>query len=145
MVNFFAMLYKWFGLVPLYSRGLDDFLKGWDASCTGYYALKWYLYVGYGMTILTVLIFALQYDLISSDRFQKKEHGELAAFVVFICNFLIAFTIPFVAHEMRRYCVSLDISVADCAIFGLSNAIWGLVLFGVLTGIQRLTTRSKNP
>jgi len=143
MKDFFAHLYEWFGLIPLYSKDLSDFLKGWDYACVGYYALHWYFFIGMMMIILTGLIFALQYDLISGTRFKKREHWELAALVVFICNFVIAFIVPFVAEETKYHCSQLKLSVLDCVFFGLSNAVWGLILFIILTIFYRITIHSS--
>jgi hypothetical protein len=142
MKGFFAHLYEWFGLIPLYSKDMSDFLKGWDYACVGYFALPWYFYVGVLMIIVTVLIFALQYDLISGTRFKKREHWELAALVVVILNFLIAFSIPFVAIMKNTHCPSLKLTVSDCVFFGLSNAVWALILFSLLSLIKRMGDRA---
>jgi len=32
MKEFFASIYEWFGLFPLYSRDLGDHLRGWDIT-----------------------------------------------------------------------------------------------------------------
>ena len=138
MTRFFQCLYEWFGLIPIYSKDMAEFLKGMDVSCTGYYALPWYFYVGVFMLVVTFILFMIQYDLISGKRFPKNEHWELAALVVVIVNFALAFTVPFVAHETKFYCPNLQISTLDCIGFGVSNAIWALVLFSVLSLIQRL-------
>jgi hypothetical protein len=142
LVHFFANLYEWFGLMHIYSKDMSDFLKGWDYACTGYFALPWYTLIGLVMVILTTLIFALQYDLISAVRFKKSEHWELAAIVVVICNFIIAFTIPFVAINKEMLCPQLKLSASDCIFFGLSNAIWSLIFFSILTGIRRFILKS---
>ena len=105
MKEFFANLYEWFGLVHLYSRDMSDFLKGWDYACVGYFALPCYLYSGLIMILLTTLLFALQYDLISVARFPDREHWELAVVVVVICNFLLA--LPFRSLPFRWRCTAL--------------------------------------
>ena len=136
MRDFFAMLYEWFGLVPIYSKDLSEFLRGLDLACSGYWALPWYFYTGLMLIILTVLIFALQYDLISSTRFRKQGHWALAASVVIVVNFAIAFTIPFVAVETGVYCPRLKLAVLDCIGFGLSNGVWSFILFCLLSSLQ---------
>jgi hypothetical protein len=138
MRNFFAWMYEWFGLVPIYSKDLSEFLRGLDLACTGYWALPWYFYTGLMLITLTILIFALQYDLISSKRFQKRGHWALAAFVIMATNFAIAFTIPFVAQQTGVHCASLKFSALDCVGFGLSNAVWSFIFFCVLSGIQEV-------
>jgi hypothetical protein len=138
MKEFFAHLYGWFGLFPIYSKDLDDFLRGWDYACVGYFALPWYIYIGLMMIVLTVLIFALQYDLISSDRFKSQEHWELSASVVITVNFVVAFTIPAVAIFRQMHCPALQITLSDCVFFGISNAVWSFILFCLLSGLERL-------
>ncbi len=144
MKQVFAHMYEWFGLFPIYSRDLSDFLKGWDYACVGYFALPWYFYIGWGMIMLTGLLFALQYDLISGIRFKNREHWELAVMVVAICNFLIAFTIPFVAINKGMQCPQLKITFPDCIFFGLCNAVWGVIVFLILSGLYKLGMRLMN-
>ena len=143
MRDVFARMYEWFGLMPLYSHDMSEFLKGMDTSCMSYFALPAYFYIGLAMIIVTGLIFALQYDLISSARFPKREHWELAAMVVFITNFLIAFSVPYVAILIRSYCILLKLTVLDCIMFGLSNAIWALIFFAILNTVWRILTQKR--
>jgi hypothetical protein len=138
MKGFFAHLYEWFGWIHIYSKDMSDFLKGWDYACVGYFALPWYFYVGVLMVIVTVLVFALQYDLISGTRFKTVQHWELAALVVVIVNFLIAFSVPFVAILQHTHCPMLKLSVSDCVLFGLSNAVWAFILFSILSIVSRI-------
>jgi len=144
MKLFFAHLYEWFGWIHIYSRDMSDFLKGWDYACVGYFALPWYLLIGWGMIIITLLIFALQYDLISSSRFSKGEHWELAALVVIIINFATAFSVPFVAILREMHCPMLKLTVSDCIFFGLSNAAWAFILFSLLSIITRIGNQNKD-
>jgi hypothetical protein len=133
MTDFFGRLYEWLGL---YSHDLGEFLRGWDIACTGYYTTPWYLYTGWVMIVLTGLIFALQYDLINPDRFKKPGHWSLAMLMAVIVNFILAFTVPFVAMKTGLYCLRLQISVADCMGFGLSNAFWSFVVFGLFSAFR---------
>lgn len=135
MKEFFARLYECFGLVHLYSKDLDDFLKGWDYACIGYFALPWYMFIGIAMVLITILVFALQNDLVNPVRFKKREHQALCALIIAICNFTIAFSVPLVAIQRGIHCPLLKISVADCLCFALTNAFWSLVLFGMLSMI----------
>ena len=136
MIHFFASLYKWWGFNPFYSADLDEFLKGLDFGCTGYLALQWYVIIGLFMVIATTLLFGLQYDLIDSRRFKKQKHWILAAFVVVVVNFAPAFAVPFVAIETGNYCLHLKITAIDCIGFGISNSLWSLILFSVLSLAQ---------
>jgi hypothetical protein len=143
MDNFIARMYEWFGLFPGYSKDLDEFLRGLDYTCTQHLALHWYFYVAILMLTTTVVIFGLQYDLISIKRFKPRTEWELAAFMIAAFNFFIAFTIPFAAVLTARYCVLLKLSFFDCITFGVSNAGWSLVVFGVLSLVQRVVVRTK--
>jgi quinol-cytochrome oxidoreductase complex cytochrome b subunit len=137
------MLYSWFGIIPLYSRDLDAFLRGWDQACTGYYALHWYLYIGLIMVIMTLLIFALQYDLASPERFKRSEHIELSFLMVFLSNFVIAFIIPMAAFLTKSHCAQLQLSVSDCMLFALSDGVWSIIFFGSLKGVQRVVVGER--
>ena len=138
MNDFFARLYEWFGLISFYSKDLGEHLSGLDYACTGYFALSAYQYVGWIMIIITTCIFALQYDIIDASRFTSRKHWGLAAFTLVAFNFVIAAAAPFIALQTASYCLRLTFSVADCFGFGLSNAIWGFVLFAMLSGIQMI-------
>ena len=144
MDDFFARMYEWFGLIPIYSKDLGEFLRGWDYACTGYYALHWYLYMGLFMLISTLLLFGLQFDLVSGVRFKKIEHWELAALIIAFVNFAVAFGVPFVALENGRYCMRLKLAAVDCITFGLSNAIWSLVFFSLLSLLRYFITNRSN-
>jgi uncharacterized membrane protein len=141
MKEFFAHMYEWFGLIHPYTRDMDDFLRGWDYACVGYYALPWYFYTGILMIIITVLVFALQYDLVSGRRFKKIEHWELAALIAVVANFLIAFIIPATAILKGNHCPLLKLTVTDSLLFGVSNAVWSLILFSMLSLVRRFGPR----
>jgi len=144
MDKFFASLYEWFGMMPLYSRDLGDHLRGWDITCTDYIATPWYVYIGWIMLILTSLSYALQYHIIDSSRFNKRNHWWLNALLIFILNFLIAFSIPYNSFQAGDYCKDLIFSTSDCLGFGLSNAIWSLILFTIITTIPLIRRFSTN-
>jgi len=141
MDEFFARMYEWFGLIPIYSKDLGEFLRGYDYACTGYFALHWYLYIGLFMIVSTLLLFALQFDLVSGIRFKKIEHWELAGLIVAIVNFAIAFGVPFIAIQNGRYCMRLKLATMDCLTFGFSNALWALVFFSLLSLLRYFITR----
>ena len=46
MNDFFASLYEFFGLAPLYSKDLGDHLRGLDITCQGYVGAPLYIYIG---------------------------------------------------------------------------------------------------
>jgi len=137
MTDFFARLYEWFGVFSLYSHDLGEFLRGLDFGCTGYLALRWYMLVGIFMVIVSSLLFGLQYDLISGTRFKKQAHWELAALMVFAVNFGFAFVVTYTAVLTGNYCLRLKISLLDCLGFGVSNGVWGVIYFSLLSLVQK--------
>ncbi len=138
MGHFFARLYEWFGLIHFYSRDFGEYLRGWDFACTGYYAIAWYLHIGWMMVISTTVIYGLQFDIISTTRFTKAGHWCLVALTIFMVNFLLAFIIPFAFIFTGAYCLRLNLSGLDCLGFGLSNGIWSFILFVLLSGVSPL-------
>lgn len=147
MKEFFASLYEWFGLMPLYSKDMGDQLGGWDITCTDYIGTPWYVYIGWIMIIITALVYALQYHIIDSSRWNKKHHWWIFALLIFVLNFLIAFTIPFNTVNAGDFCNQLNLSIADCIGFGLSNAIWSFIFFLIISSnpyIRRCSTNCRN-
>lgn len=140
----FASLYEWFGLIPFYSRDMGDKLRGWDITCTAYSETNLYVLVGTIMIILTAFFYALQYHIIDKSRWNKKLHWWLFALVIVVLNFLIAFTMSYNAIEPETFCNTLVLSVSDCIGFGLSNAIWSLILFVIITTIPLFRRFSTN-
>jgi hypothetical protein len=144
MKEFFAGLYEWWGLNPFYATDLGDHLRGYDITCSDYIATPWYSYIGLSMLTVTLFLYALQYHIIDSTRFNKKYHWWLIAIIIFGLNFIIAFSIPFNSLQTENYCSQLIFGTADCIGFGMSNAIWSLLFFIVITTIPWIRGRSVN-
>jgi hypothetical protein len=147
MNEFFARMYEWFGFLPLYSHDLGDHLRGMDFACTGYFAIPWYTYTAFIMILSTIIIYGLQYDLISGARFTRRRHWGLAALMIVITNFFVAFIMPYMVILAGSYCQRLKISIYDCIGFAISNALWALVFFALLSTIRpivRLIRGSSN-
>lgn len=144
MKEFFAALYEWFKLMPLYSTDMGDHLRGWDITCTDYIATPWYVYIGWIMLLVTAFVYALQYHIIDNSRCNKKQHWWLFALGAVVLNFLIAFTIPLNSIKGGNYCNQLNLSIADCFGFGLSNAIWSFIFFLIITTIPLFRQFSNN-
>jgi hypothetical protein len=144
MKEFFANIYEWFGLLPLFSRDLGDHLRGWDITCSEYIGTPWYNYIGSIMIIVTLFFYALQYHIIDSSRFKAKHHWWIIAFIIVILNFLIAFAIPFNSLQAGDYCNQLYFTASDCVGFGFSNAFWSFVLFLLLTSFKYPRHLSNN-
>jgi hypothetical protein len=144
MIEFFANLYEWFGLIPLYSRDMGDQLRGWDTTCTDYSATPWYVYIGWIMIILTGFIYALQYHIVDSSRWNKIKHWWIFALLIVALNFLIAFAIPFNTLQAGDFCSQLNLTVSDCIGFGISNALWSFILFIIISTIPLIRRFSTN-
>jgi len=144
MLNFFASLYEWFGLMPLYSKDMGDQLRGWDITCTDYISTPWYVYIGWIMIIITVFIYALQYHIIDNSRVNKRSHWWIFALIIVFLNFIVAFTIPFNSIQAGDYCNQLNLSVSDCIGFGFSNAIWSFLIFILISTVPFIRSLSAN-
>jgi uncharacterized membrane protein YjgN (DUF898 family) len=144
MKEFFAGLYEWWGLNPFYATDLADHLRGYDITCTDYVATPWYSFIGFSMLISTLFLYAIQYHIIDSTRFNKTIHWWIMALVIVILNFLIAFSIPFNSLQTEDYCSELFFNFSDCLGFGISNAIWSLVVFILITSAPWIRGRSIN-
>ena len=144
MVDFFASLYEWFGLNPVFSIDMADLLRGWDITCTGFIATPWYVYIGWIMIVLTTIIYTLQYHIIDSSTWNKKHHWWIFALIIVVLNFLIAFLIPFNIVQAGDFCNQLSLSVSDCIGFGFSNAVWSFILFLIISTIPLFRKLSTN-
>lgn len=133
MSDFFANLYE---LNPLVSKDMGDFLRGWDSVSQQYVLTPWYLYIGWLMIALTALMYAFQYHIIDSSRCNKKQHWWFFALLIITLNFLIAFLVPFNALQAGDVSADLHLNVVDCIGFGVSNALWSLILFMLLTSFK---------
>ncbi len=144
MIDFFASIYEWFGVISFYSTDMGDLLRGWDITCTDYIGTPWYLYIGWIMIGLTTLFYALQYHIIDSPKWYKKQHWWLFALIILSLNFLIAFLISFNIVQSSDYCEQLNVTIGDCVGFGFSNAVWSLLLFVLITSFPIFRKLSTN-
>jgi hypothetical protein len=146
MKEVFASLYEWFGLMLLYKDDMADHLRGWDIPCESYDGTPWYLYMGWTMLATSALAYTIQYHIIDRSDYNKKHHWWMTALLLVILNFLIPFSITFntVSAGPDFYCKELDLQISDCIGFGLSNAIWSLILFMFISSIPFPRSRSTN-
>lgn len=135
MLDFFTNLYRWFDLIPFYSRDLGEHLRGYDFTCSGFFGSPLYIYTGWALLILTAAFYALLYHIINSQQFNKRRHWWMMAAALFVLNFFIAFILPFKDLQAGEYCNQLNISTADCIGFGLSNGLWSFILFTLITSL----------
>ena len=144
MKDIFANMYEWWGFLPLYSNDLAEHLRGYDLTCSDYFATPWYTYIGWSMIAVVAVLYALQYHIVDSTRFMRRHHWWIVVLIISILNFSIAFSLPYNSVQSGDYCNQLNISFSDCAGFGLSNVIWGFVIFLVITTIPWLRKLSTN-
>jgi hypothetical protein len=137
MNDFFASLYEFFGLAPLYSKDLGDHLRGLDITCQGYVGSPLYIYIGISMILVTFFTYALQYHIIDSNRYNKLYHWWITSALLTIINFFIAFSIPNNDLQNQNYCNQLtNIKFIDCVGFGISNSILSFILFTLITSFK---------
>lgn len=144
MEEFFASIYEWWGLNPIYSLDMAEHLRGWDITCSAYIGTHWYVYVGVISIIIICFIYALQYHIIDSPRFMRKYHWWLMACLISALNYFIAFIIPFNSIQSLNFCTDLNLTIADCFGFGMTNAIWSFIFFTIITSIPWIRRLSRN-
>jgi hypothetical protein len=133
MDNVFGSLYEWWGLGPIYSIGLGDHLSGWDVTCTGYYGTNYYALCGWTLILLTALMYVIQYHIIDRSTFNKSRHWWLVALIGCAFSFVFAFALPYNSLQSGNVCPDLAVTMTDCVGFGITNAIWSLIFFVLLT------------
>lgn len=144
--RFLAHLFEWFGLIPFYSKDLSEYLKGRDFTCSDYLGTPWYEYFALIMIGLTGVMYVLQYYIIDSSVYNKREHWWFVAFVNAFVNFLVSATILYYTVDQTIYCAQLTITTSDCLGFALSDAIWSVVVYALISSIpviRRFSRHSK--
>lgn len=144
MTDFFASLYEWFGFIPLYTKGMMERLRGWDYISQEYVLTNWYVNMGLIMIGITSLIYALQYHVIDSSRWNKKKHWWIFSILVVGINFLIAFSITNNIIQTADFDPNDNLSISDCIGFGFSNALWALIFFLIISTIPIFRRFSTN-
>jgi hypothetical protein len=144
MTNFFASLYEWFGIIPLYTKGMMERLRGWDYISQDYVLTNWYINIGVILIVVTLLIYSLQYHIIDSSGWNKRRHWWIFAFVTFAINFLAAFIITNNIVQTGDFDPNDNLSTADCIGFGFSNALWGFIFFLIISTIPIVRRFSTN-
>lgn len=144
MNNFFANLYEWFGFMPLYSSDMKDHLKGWDITCTDFIGTPWYVYIGSLMIITTGFVYALQYHIMDSPRFCEKKHWWLFALILTSFNFLMAMILTYHSIHSGNHCYQLRLGLSDSIGFGISNALWSLLLLMLISSFPLFRRWSTN-
>ena len=148
MEEFFATIFEWFGSMSFYSTDLGDHLRGFDITCSDYIGTPWYVIIGWSMIGITLFSYSLQYHLIDSPRFNRKGHWWLVSLFIFTLSFLVAFFVPYNSIQAEDYCQDLTITTSDILGFGLSVALWSLLLFMLISSfnpwIRRFSINCRN-
>lgn len=144
MIDVFASLYEWFGLMLMYSEDMGKHLIGFDVTCVNYFGTPWYNIVGLIMVATVLTTFFLQYIIIDSPRATRFYHWWLYAIALMILNFIVALSISSNSIQPGLYCEQLNIGFMDCVGFAFSNTIWSLILYGILTSIPFLRGFGNN-
>lgn len=145
MTDFFASLFESWGLNPLYATDLGEHLRGYNLQGT-YDGTPWYSNIGWILFGSTLLIFALQYFIINSSRFNRAWHWWVMALILASINFGTAFTIPYNDLNSGNINTHLHVTISDCIGFGVSSAIWSIILLGVvtITPLKKLSSQCRN-
>jgi cytochrome bd-type quinol oxidase subunit 1 len=147
MVEFFAGIYEWWGLNPLYSSDLGDHLRGYDSTCSSFSGTPLYAHVGVAMFLIVFIGYALYYHIIDSPRIQRRFHWLITLLIIVTLNFAIAFILPFNSISTGDFCIELAIEKADILGFGISNSIWSIILFVVISALpfpRKLSTNCRH-
>lgn len=144
MVDFFAMLYEWFGWSPFYAKDLAEHLHGFSTDCSDYTGTPWYLIIGWVMICSTVFAYVWQYHLLDSPRWARSKHWWIFALVTAVLNFFIGFLTIWNTLNGENYCDELMFGTADCFGFGLCNAFWSLFLYFLITATPLFRQFSVN-
>jgi hypothetical protein len=136
MIELFASIYEWFGLMLMYSVDMGEHLRGWDVTCTDYIGTPWYNIVGWIMIVSVLVTYILQYRIIDSPRFNRAINWWLYALALVLLNFIIALSISYNSIQPGMVCTDLNIDFADCVGFAFSNTTWSFVLYAIFTSIS---------
>ena len=129
-------------LSTMYHQDLFDYLDGYDCSTLGFTAHEHFTFYGCCMLGTALAIAAIFYLAINSPRFNHRSHWVLFMIVAFIVNFGIGFYFTNddlgngSINQMMYSCPDGDgnmpsqqVDTLDCALFGLSNAIFAAVFY----------------
>lgn len=143
MIDLAALLYNWFAVHgPFYSDGFDSYLRGDYEIESG---TPWYLIIWVVMLATVGVTYALQYFILDSSTRNKKQHWWMYAGLHTATCFLIASFIPYRTLLNDASAASqVAASIGDAIGFGISNAIWGLLIYAGLTSMQIVRSRSVN-
>jgi len=134
----FAQLFEFFGL-KLFSDDFSKFMRGLTDSCTSTAGPTFYLFIGLIVIVTAVLFFLLHYRLINSPTFNSVGSWWTMAIVLMAVNFSIAFLWPYQTLKRGKFCSDLTglsgTYIADLFGFGLSVAVWTLIIYAIITTI----------
>lgn len=134
MTDFFLSLYEWFGLIFFYSQDMSNLIAGYGCNSLSDEGLPTINIVGIILLFSVLLTYLFMYHLLNSAKYNKVTHWWIVAFILFLFNFLVAFVMSWnIVNAMTD--MACELSMGDCIGFALSNSIWSLVLFGVISSL----------
>jgi phosphoglycerol transferase MdoB-like AlkP superfamily enzyme len=131
--------------LPFYGSDAAGFLAGGVASNGEAYP-HWYLITFVCLLFSVGIIFLLQYKLLDSPRRVTKLHWWMYGAILMSVNFLCALLPTVSAFHADNYDTEIYtmLTVPDLVAFALSNALWSIILYAVLTSIPVVRTISVN-
>lgn len=138
----FKFLYN--PLFGLMSEFFITHINGMTASCMGVQDNKIVNQVGLVMIVTVLLGYALLYHFIDSTRYHKKGCVWLMGLVLALLNALIAFFWVFGDIRSGNFCSLNPITMTDAIGFAMTNAIWALLLFLIISSLPFPRAMSKN-
>jgi hypothetical protein len=142
VLTLFKSIYMLFG--SFYGQGMALHLKGMGLDGLENTGTPWYTIFGIVMVLSTGLIYAWQYHLLDSPKWSGKKHWWVFASLAASLNYCVGFLTTWNTVLDGEFCDQLTISLADCFGFGLSNALWSLLLYWIITATSLFRQFSVN-
>jgi hypothetical protein len=128
----FRQLYEWFGLSTPYGADMREYLAGYDALTGDYSGSNYYIVLGLTMIVVVCSFFSGYYFLLDRNAFRKRRHWFLVLLICMTINFLIGFKIGHSGFSVAAE-QGLAMNLMDCAGVGISNMLWSMILFVLLS------------
>lgn len=128
----FKQLYEWFGLSTPYNADMREYLAGYDALTGDYSGANYYIVLGLTMIVIVCAFFSGYYFLLNRNAFRTRRYWLAVLLLCMMINFFIGFKIAHtgvsVADEQ-----GLVMGMMDCVGLGMSNMLWSMIFFVLLS------------
>jgi hypothetical protein len=146
----FQLMYEWFGLNFFTRPEMAAVLSGLGELCSEEEpAAALYRGFGFAMLFSSVFIYALQYHIIDSPRFNGPRWWWFFAIIAFALNFAIAF-LALSSHLSGSHeldCVNEMAEILkqpDILLFAADNGLWSFIVFAALSCPPLFRKLSRN-